>query len=110
MARICLLLMRLPRSDEEAERMYGMAHHAKEQGMDVEIYLLGDGVFCAKKGQKQNIRTALEKGIFVRASAKDLRARAISKEQVEPRVEIIEDLESIFVEDIMEKADRVISW
>jgi len=114
MKRICLLFMRVPHSEEEAGRMCGIANRAKERGMQVAVYLLGDGVLCAKKGPNkhigQNIRTALEKGISIKASARDLRARAIPAEQVESEVEIIEDLEGVFVEDIMENADGVISW
>jgi sulfur relay protein TusB/DsrH len=114
MARLTLLIMTPPHSDESAERMCGLSNRALERGMEVAVYLLGDGVLCSKKGQKgyigQNIRAAVERGITVRASANDLRARAITAEQVEQGVEVVEDLEGEFVEDVMEKAERVITW
>ena len=114
MTRICLLIMKPPHSDESAERMCGISQRAKERGMDVIVYLLGDGVLCAKKGQKgyvgKNLKKALENGVEIKASERDLSARAIKGDQVEPGVEIVEDLEGTFVEDVMENADRVISW
>ncbi|UCH88623.1 MAG: DsrE family protein [Thermoplasmata archaeon] len=114
MARICLLITKPPHSDENAERMCGVSQRARESGMDVAIYLLGDGVLCAKAGQKgyvgDNIRAALENGVSIIACQQDLEARAISKDHVESGIEISDDFEGIFVEDVMERADRVISW
>ena len=114
MTKIALLITKPPHSDEGAERMCGISKRAKERDMDVTVYMLGDGVLCAKKNQKgyvgTNMKTALENGVSIKASANDLNARAIPKEQVEPKIEIVTDLEGEFVEDMMENADRVISW
>ena len=114
MTRVCLLITKPPHSDEGAERMCGIARRAKERNMDVTVYFLGDGVLCAKKDQKgyvgKNMKIALENGVQIRASSGDLKARAIADDQVEPGVEIVEDLEGDFVLDVMENADRVISW
>jgi sulfur relay protein TusB/DsrH len=114
MTGIRLLITKPPHSDENAERMCGISQMAKEKGMDVVLYLLGDGVLCAKKNQKgfvgKNIKKALERGIKIKASEKDLFARAIPAEHVETGIEIITDLEGEFVVDVMENADRVISW
>ena len=52
MAKIALLITKPPHSDEGAERMCGISKRAKEREMDVTIYMLGDGVLCAKKDQK----------------------------------------------------------
>jgi sulfur relay protein TusB/DsrH len=94
--------------------MCGLAKRARERDMEVTVYLIGDGVFCAKKGQKghmgESIRMALESGIRVRASAKDLVSRALPEEQVEPGVEFVEEIEKEFVKNMMEDAHRVISW
>jgi sulfur relay protein TusB/DsrH len=109
-----MLITKPPHSDENAERMCGLSQQATKKRMAVVLYLLGDGVLCAKKDQKgyvgKNIKSALEQGISIRANKKDLFARAIPDEQVEPGIEIIDDLEGVFVEDVMENADRVISW
>lgn len=114
MTKVCLMITKPPHSEEETERFYGLVERAYERNMDVTVYLLGDGILCVKKGQQgiigRNIRSALEHGVVIKASAKDLRARAFSEEQVETGVEIIEELEEQFVVDIMENADRVISW
>jgi len=114
MTRICLLITKPPHSDEGAQRMCGISQRAKERDMDVAVYFLGDGVLCAKKGQSgyvgKNIKNALEKGVEMKASSNDLLARAISPEQVEPGIQIVDDLEGGFIDDMMEKSDRVISW
>jgi len=114
MTKLCVLITKPPHSDERAEHICGISKRAKEREMDVSIYFLGDGVLCTKKGQKgyigQNMKVALQSGVTLKASANDLRARAMPPEQVESGIEIIDDLEGEFVDDIMENADRVISW
>ena len=114
MTRLCVLITKPPHSDEAAERICGISQRAKERDMDVAVYMMGDGVLCAKKGQVgyvgKNMKQAMENGVSIRASERDLIARAIPPEQVEVGVEIMNDIESTFVDDIMEHADRVISW
>ena len=114
MTRICLLITHPPHSGEDAERMCGLASRAREKGMDVAVYLLGDGVLCAKKGQKgyvgENLKRALANGVSIHASSRDLKARAVAGEQVEPGVSMEDDLEGLFVEDSMERANRVVTW
>jgi sulfur relay protein TusB/DsrH len=114
MTKICLLIMKPPHSDESAERMCGIAKRAKERNDDVTIYLMGDGVLCAKKGQKgyvgKNLKMALENGVIIKASENDLNARAITSDYVESGVQTVNDIEGEFVVDIMENADQVISW
>jgi sulfur relay protein TusB/DsrH len=111
--RVCLLLMKTPSSDEDAERMLGILRGAKAQGTEIAVYLLGDGVLCARKGQTGYVGLNLgnvPERTTVRASTRDLRARGISDGDLEPGVEIIEDLEGVFIEDVMEKAERVFTW
>ncbi len=114
MTDLTMLITKPPNSDEGAEYICGISHRAKERGMEVIIYFLGDGVLCTKKDQKgyvgKNMKLALEKGVKLKSSAKDLNARAIPTDQVEPGVEIIEDFEEDFIINIMETADKVISW
>lgn len=114
MTRLSLLITKPPHSDEAAEHMCGISKAAIERGMDVTVYLLGDGVLCSKRGQKGHIgdslRRALDASVTIRASARDLRARAIGDEKLEPGVEAMEDIEGEFVKDVMERADRVIVW
>jgi sulfur relay protein TusB/DsrH len=94
--------------------MCGISTAARLDGMDVSIYLIGDGVLCAKKNQVghvgANIKNALENDVKVFASSQDLLARGLSELQVEQGVSVVGDIESIFVDDVMEHAARVISW
>ncbi len=110
--RICMLIMRTPSSDEDSERLFGIAR--SEIGHDLSIFLLGDGVLCARKGQSGHAgsaaKAALNRKAVVRASARDLRARGVGEEELEPGVESVEDLEGAFVEEAMERAERVFAW
>ncbi len=94
--------------------MCGIAKRARDKELDVAVYMIGDGVLCAKKDQKgfigENMKMALKNGVTIKASKNDLFARAVPEDQVEPGVQLIDDLEGIFVEDVMENADRVITW
>lgn len=114
MSDVCLLITKPPHSDEGSERMCGIAHRAKEKGNDVTVFLLGDGVYCAKKGQKgrfgQNLQSALDAGITIKASKRDLEARAMPDGMVNEAVVVVEDLEKEFIIDTMENAKRVITW
>jgi sulfur relay protein TusB/DsrH len=110
--RICILLMRASFSEEDSERLFGAFRHIV--GSDIAVYLLGDGVLLARKGQKgyhaDGINEALSKGAKVFASSRDLRARGIPSGEIEAGIEATDDLEGIFIEDAMEKAGRVFTW
>jgi sulfur relay protein TusB/DsrH len=106
--------MNPPHNNDDMDRMCGLLIKAKGRDWDVVIYLLGDGVYCAKKGQRghlgSSIMTALSKGAEINVNLKDLLARAIPPENVMPGVKVLDDLEGVFIEDVMEKASRVVSW
>ena len=114
MSRLCMLVMKHPHSEEEAGRMCGLLSIARSKGMDVGIYLIGDGVFCAKKGNRgllgESLRSALAKGAEITASKRDLVSRAIGETDVEEGVKVLDDIEGTFVEDVMERSERVASW
>jgi sulfur relay protein TusB/DsrH len=114
MTRVVLLITKPPHSDEGAERMCGISKRAKELNMDVAVYMIGDGVLCAKKNQigfiGKNMKLALENGVTITESGKDLKARAIPDDHIDPKIKIVDEIEDIFVNDMMQKADRVISW
>ena len=114
MTHLCTLITRPPHSEEDTQHMFGPIHAAQDKGMEVSMFLLGDGVLCGKKGLKgpvgENMVNALSSNVSIKASKKDLQARAIANEQVTQGIEIVDDLEGDFVETTMEKADRVISW
>jgi sulfur relay protein TusB/DsrH len=85
--------------------MFGLA---REAGGDVNIYLLGDGVYNAKSGMGI-LKDVLGNGAKVRACGKDVKARALGN-RLEEGVEVLDDFENEFVKDMMEGSERVISW
>jgi sulfur relay protein TusB/DsrH len=104
--------MRTPSSEEDSERLFCLTR--EDVGQDIAIYLLGDAVLCARKGQSGHhgtgVRETLRKGAQLRACARDLRARGIRPEDVESGIEVVEDLEGVLIEDVMEHEGRVVSW
>jgi len=56
------------------------------------------------------VHNALSNGVQVVASRDDLLARGLAETQVEQGVEMVDDIEGMIVTDVMEHADRVISW
>jgi sulfur transfer complex TusBCD TusB component (DsrH family) len=111
MIRIILLLMRLPASEEEAERILSVTFRALERGSEAVIYLLGEGVLWSKGLMpRKHLGKVLESGGKVRASKKDLLARAIRLDLMESRIEVVGDLEGELVDDAMMPSTQVISW
>ena len=111
MKRICVLLMRLPTSEEEARRMLSPACHASKKNAEAAIYLLGEGVFWIKGLMpKKYLGNALDLGAEVKVSRRDLLARGISESTNEKRFKLLDDLEGELVDDVMGKTDRVVSW
>ncbi|MBP7086442.1 MAG: DsrE family protein [Methanomassiliicoccales archaeon] len=110
--RICMLLMRTPTSEEDKSRIFGVLRGS--QGKEVSIYLLGDGVLCARKGQSPllggGVEDAIRSGAEVLVGSRDLRARGIPISELMDGLEVAEDLEGSFIDDAMEHADRVITW
>ena len=110
MKKLCLLITRLPHSSEDRERMFGLVKRSREDGGEVTVYLLGEGVYNASSGLENGpVKEIMGTGAKVRASGKDVRARALGK-KVEEGVEVLDDFENEFVKDVMENSERVISW
>lgn len=78
------------------------------------LYLLGDAVMLCRHGYRGHpstiVSTAADRGAKVLVSARDLRARGIGVAELSETVDVVEDLEGSFVEETMERADRVIAW
>ena len=103
------MITRVPPGPMGLERVFGGISTAKEAGLEVIAYLLGDGVLLAKDGPiGKDVTEALANGVTVFASSKDLKARAVGR--ILDGVEQVVDLEGLFVEDAMERADKVITW
>jgi len=110
MTKLCLLITKNPHSPEDVERFCGVARRAREKEMDVSVYLMGDGVYCAKRGIGEvGVLEMIGKGVKINVSAKDVKARALAN-RIAEGVDVLEDFEERFVHDMMEGSDRVISW
>jgi sulfur relay protein TusB/DsrH len=107
--RTCILLMKTPCTEGESWRV---AEAVRAKGDS--LYLLGDAVMICRRGYRGHpstiVSTAADRGSKVMASARDLRARGIGLNELTEAVEVIEDLEGLFVDEAMERADRVIAW
>jgi len=111
MSGTCVLLMRLPASEDEARRMLGIIQRSTERNSGAAIYLLGEGTFWAKGLMpKRYLSMALDSGAAVKASRRDLFARGISECDLDQRISLMDDLEGELVEDVMGRANRVVSW
>lgn len=88
-----------------------VAFRALERHSEAVIYLLGEGVLWSKGLMpRKYLGKVLESGGKVRASKKDLLARAIRLDAIEGRIEVVGDLEGKLVDDVMMPSTQVISW
>ena len=80
------------------------------QKNDVSIFLLGNGVYCAKNGHTDSniFLRILEKG-RIHACWDDLQARGVGREQLIPGVETFENYETMVLS-LMEDVDQVLSF
>lgn len=103
--------MRLPSSEEEAEKIVDTALRTLQKGSGAAIYLLGEGTFWVKGAMPRRfLKEAIDRGAQVRAGERDLLARGIAGDAVEAGVGVVADIEGDLVEDVMHSADRVVSW
>jgi sulfur relay protein TusB/DsrH len=107
--RTCILLMKTPCTEGESWRI-AEAIKAKEDS----LYLLGDAVMSCRREYRGHPSTivsgAIDRGAKVLASGRDLRARGVDASELSRGVEVVEDLEGQFIDEAMERADRVIAW
>lgn len=77
---------------------------------DISIYLLGNGVFCARKGHSNQgkIENLIEKA-RIYANSDDLMARGISEDKLIEGITSISGYDGLVV-DIMENFDQILSF
>ena len=86
---------------------FALLYWGKEE---ISIYLLGNGVFCARKGHsKQDKIEKLIEGAKIYANASDLMARGISEENLIAGIKTISGYDGLVV-NIMEKFDQILSF
>jgi sulfur relay protein TusB/DsrH len=112
--RIAFLLTKAPISSRDPEMCLNLALSFLKKNSSVAIYLLTDGVLCARKGQNPEkgveklLKKALELGAEVYVRREDLLARGVSAEKMVEKVQNPEDFLGTMVYDVMEKSERVI--
>jgi tRNA 2-thiouridine synthesizing protein B len=79
------------------------------QNNDITIYLVGNGVFAAKRGMIHSPIKQIVDKVSVNVSAKDLKARGLTEHMVIDKVLIFNDFEDM-VSEIMENMDQVLSF
>jgi tRNA 2-thiouridine synthesizing protein B len=77
---------------------------------DVFVCLVGDGVYCARKGHQKSgkIHTIIENGQLF-ALSEDLQARGISTEHTFPGTEILANYQELVIF-IMEEMDQILTF
>lgn len=84
----------------ELSKLYIKTNH-------VSIYLIGNGVYCARKNSDSNVgRIFKESNVY--AYKNDLEARGIHENQLKKRIILFEDYEKM-VTDVMRNFQQVIS-
>ena len=93
-----------------AEVCLNYASSARMGGHQVAVYLIGDGVFCAiGKHPSSKLSGLLSNGGEIYARKEDLEARGLLS-QVLTGVAVPSDFYDKLIEDVMERADRVMSF
>lgn len=75
----------------------------------ISIYLVGNGVYCARKGYSNPDIETLFKNSNVHVSDDDLKARGIDYEQIKDDLMVFSQYDDMII-DIMEKLNQVISF
>lgn len=106
--RIAAILTRTP--TEEGFRTFMKFINVYLEKEDLKIYLLGNGVYCARGGHviSPQIHSILMKAPIY-ASSEDLRARGIKREQLIPGVNTFESYEELVLV-LMEEIDEILSF
>jgi tRNA 2-thiouridine synthesizing protein D len=107
------LLILLSNSSDEANLALSLAGAFKGRGVDTTIFLIEDGVFVARKGQKRTggtgvleVESLIDKGVNVLAEDLSLKARGLSPEKIVEAVKV-STLDEL-VDLLMEKSDRAV--
>jgi len=107
---ICILITKPPHTSEGGKRVCGITRRARDKGMNVTIFLIGDGVLFAKRNLEGNMVITPDDFISIKAGMNDMLARGITPEMLDYRIEAVDDIEGKFVEDAMENSRLVFTW
>ncbi|KAF5086474.1 DsrH like protein [anaerobic digester metagenome] len=76
---------------------------------EITIYLIGNGVYCARKGHKSGLSPKIIENSRVKALLDDLTARGIKEDQILEGFEIMQGYHEM-VHEIIEELDQVLSF
>lgn len=76
---------------------------------ELTIYLIGNGVYCGRKGHRSGLSPHIIENSRVKALRNDLTARGIRDDQLMGGVEIMQGYDEM-VHEIMEELDQVLSF
>lgn len=107
MKNIVFMITKAP-YEGRSEEALRLAIEAIKNGNKASIYLFSDAVFYAKRNQKA-IEEAIALGARIYAAREELLSRGLS-ENCFIGIEIPSDIIEAFIEDVMERADSVLSF
>jgi len=109
--RLILILTRSPSNSLILDTLK-LASLATSSNHKVGLYLIGDAVLCAKKGQgiAEDLGRLILYGGEVFVRNEDLDARGLVKNDLIPGAKILLDVFECLVDDVMEKSQRVICF
>ena len=110
--RLTLILTKPPSFSSILNTCMKLALLAVSNNHEIGVYLIGDGVFCAKVGQMtaENLGKLVLYGGNVFVCKEDLEARGLVKNDLIPGAEILSNIFECLVDDVMEKSQRVICF
>lgn len=75
----------------------------------ISIYLIGNGVYCARKSYSNPDLKTLFKNSKVHVSGSDLKARGIADEQINDDIIVFSQYDNMII-DVMENLNQVVSF
>ena len=94
-------------------RIISYALTAVEKGKNIELFLISDGIWLAKKNQKNKIFEKFlklkQKGVKINVSKEHIDAAGIKKEEIVSGLILTDKLYKNLVELVMEKWEKVIT-
>jgi sulfur relay protein TusB/DsrH len=75
----------------------------------ISIYLIGNGVYCARKSNSDPDLETLFKSSKVYVSGSDLKARGIEEEMIEEEMIVFSEYDDMII-DVMENFNQVVSF
>ena len=107
------IIPKAPLESGNVSNIISFAEDAIKKRKKVEIFLISDGIWLAKSGQKNNVakrfEDLIELGMVVIVSKDHLDAAGIKKNELMNGIKVTEDLYTSLVDRVMEKWEKVLT-